>query len=100
MQGPVRIELEVLALEDGLSTADREWAQHGNNAVHIPNMGQLDESWTMSVGGTVLIRGKGGGWYMVDLQRDDHGYFAMCVNTRVPIEWNEKRRVWVSTVRA
>lgn len=95
---PVRSELKILPEVPGPSLGQKEWARHGNCAVCALAMGPLDHSWTLAEGGTVLIRAQGGGWYLLDLKKDEQGWFVTCIETRVPIVWDDTRQVWVSTV--
>ena len=95
---PIRSDLEILPAPPGDTLGAKEWAEHGNCAVYVPNGGILDGSWTMTAGGTVLIRSTKSGWYMVDLAKDRTGWYVTCDKVRVPIEWSDARGCWISTV--
>jgi hypothetical protein len=60
-----------------------EFAEHGSIAlrrlVHVSDPVEdntIDASWTLEVGGSVLVRGRHGGFYAVPLERDAAGWFV------------------------
>jgi hypothetical protein len=80
---PVRTELAILPDQPrGPSDGEKEFAEHGSIALRVfmsaddPRDNLVDFSWTLKVGGSVLVRGKGWGWFMTDLEKDQKGWFV------------------------
>jgi hypothetical protein len=87
----------------GPSEGEKEFAEHGSIALRIPiGIGSvavdntIDRTWTLTKGGTVLVRGKAGGFWMVSLRGSTkRGWSVTCGNTRVPVTFCWVRERWV-----
>ena len=86
----------------GPSPGEEEFAEHGSIALRIfvdvasdvkDNI--IDTSWKLAKGGTVLVRAKAGGFYMVPLQKDDRGWFVTCGKSETKVTLDSKRNCWV-----
>ena len=82
----------------------KEFAEHGSIALRFfcgedSNIedNTIDSSWTLAVGGTVLVRGKTGGFYMTELKKDRAGWYVTCGDHKPRVTFDERRERWVTT---
>lgn len=101
---PVRTELEILPPHMGSSEGEKEFAEHGSIALRFPMShdapgdNRMGSSWRLGRGGTVLIRAKAGGFFLVPMEKDRSGWFVRLGTERhkVRVLFDDQRGFWVA----
>ncbi len=88
----------------GPSLGELEFTEHGSIALRLfcgvdsdIEDNTIDSSWTLVVGGSVLVRGKTGGFYMTELEKDAKGWYVTCGDHKPRVTFDERRGRWVTT---
>ena len=95
--------LEEIPVKTGPSIGEAEFREHGSIALRMPVCisngpweNTIDETWSLAIGGTVLVRAKEGGFYMTSLEKKRNGsWFVRCGTKKLDISLCPKRKLWV-----
>lgn len=102
MTFPARTELPVLP-STSPSPGEQEFVKYESIALRVPMGGVgvndddniIDLTWKLTVGGTVFVRARPGGFYMVRLQRDRRGWFVVLGDHPTRVIQDAVRSCWV-----
>lgn len=101
---PVRQEPALIEPRTGPSSGELEFAEHGSIALRFfCGVGSgiedntIDGSWTLAVGGSVLVRAKAGGFFLTELEKDQAGWYVTCGDSKPRVTFDMGRSRWVTT---
>lgn len=100
----IRSELAVLPETPGPSFGARELEEHGSSALRLYGVSSkpdydntIDSTWTLVVGGIVLVRAQSGGWFTPKLKKDRRGWYVLVGHDdyRLDVTFDAVRDCWV-----
>jgi len=100
----VRSELAVLPEATGPSFGACELEEYGSSALRLYGVPSepdydttIDSTWTLVVGGFVLVRALAGGWFVAELKKDRRGWYVLVGHDdyRLDVTFDDVRARWV-----